>query len=335
VTGAGGFLGGALARALLARDGTEVVTLQRGDYPWLERAGARVVRAALEDAGAVHAAAAGCDVVHHVAARAGVWGDPRAYRRTNVVGTQHVIDACRAHGVGRLVYTSTPSVVFDGRDQAGVDESRPYPARHLCAYPATKAEAERRVLAANGPELATLALRPHLIWGPGDRHLVPRVLARARAGRLRLVGGGAALVDSTYVDNAVDAHLLAADALAGRRPAAGRAYFVSNGEPRPMRALLGGILRAGGLPEERRSVPEPLAYALGALLEGWHALRRSEEEPVMTRFVARQLGRAHWFDIGAARRDLGYRPRVSLDEGLERLAAALAAPRPDPGDHGP
>lgn len=330
VTGAGGFVGGALARALLARGGVALVTLQRGEYPWLRAAGAAVVRGDLLDARAVHAAVAGCDVVFHVAARAGVSGRWEDYHATNVVGTQHVLDACRAHGVPRLVYTSTPSVTFDGRDQHGVDESAPYPARFLCAYAATKAEAERRVLRASDGALATVALRPHLVIGPGDRHLVPGVLARARAGRLRLVGGGHALVDATWIDNAVDAHLLAAQALTGARRAAGRAYFVSNGEPRPMRALLGAILRAGGLPEERRALPEPLAYAAGAALETlWRVLGRRDDPP-LTRFVARQLGRAHWFDLRAARDDLGYRPRVTLDEGFARLAAALAAEEHDP-----
>lgn len=324
MTGGGGFLGGAVVRALLAR-GDEVRSLARGAYPALDAAGVRTFRGDVADLDAVRRAAAGCDVVFHVAARAGIGGPAAAYRRANVDGTRTVVVACRAERVGRLVHTSTPSVVHAGRDISGGTEDLPYPARHGAAYPATKAAAERTVLAANGPDLATVALRPHLVWGPGDRHLVPGLVERARAGRLRLVGDGRALVDSTVVDNAADAHLLAADALtAARSPAAGRAYFVSNGEPRPVGDLVNGILAAAGLPPVRATVPLPVAVAAGAVAEmAWRLLRR-DGDPPLTRFLARQLATAHWFDLTAVRRDLGYAPRVSLDEGLRRLAAALA-----------
>lgn len=325
VTGGGGFVGGAVVRALLAR-GDDVRSLARGDYPALAAVGVRTFRGDVADLAAVRRAAAGCDVVFHVAARAGVGGPPAAYRRANVDGTRAVVIACRAERVGRLVHTSTPSVVHAGGDIAGGTEALPYPARHGAAYPATKAVAERMVLAANGPDLATVALRPHLVWGPGDRHLVPGLVARARAGRLRLVGDGRALVDSTYVDNAADAHLLAADALlAATSPAAGRAYFVSNGEPRPVGDLVNGILAAAGMPPEHRTVPLGVAIAAGAVAEtAWRVLRR-DDDPPMTRFLARQLATAHWFDLSAVRRDLGYAPGVAIDEGLRRLAASMAA----------
>ena len=322
VTGGGGFLGAAVVRRLAAR-GDRVRSLSRGRYAELDALGVEQVQGDVADAGVVDAAAAGCDVVFHVAAKAGVWGAYADYHRGNVVGTQNVLDACRKHGVGRLVYTSSPSVVFDGRDMEGVDESAPYPTQYEAAYPKTKAEAERRVLAANGPGLATVALRPHLIWGPGDNHLVPRILARGRAGRLRRVGGANKLVDSTYIDNAAAAHLLAADGLAPGSPVAGRAYFITNGEPIHLWDLVNRILAAGGVPPVTRAVPAWLAYAAGGLLEAAYALSRRREEPPMTRFLARELTTAHWFNIAAARRDLGYEPKVSIAEGLIRLATSL------------
>ncbi len=273
----------------------------------------------------VGSAARGCAVVFHCAAKAGISGPFAEYRRTNVEGTRNVLDACRRHSIPRLVHTSTPSVVFDGRDMEGVDESAPYPGRYEAAYPETKAEGERLVLAANGPDLATTALRPHLVWGPGDRHLVPRILAKARAGKLALVGDGSNRVDSTFVDNAVDAHLAAAERLAPGAPCAGRAYFVSNGEPLPMRDLLGRILAAAGLPPVTRTVSPGKALLAGFVLEKAHAWLGLRGEPAMTRFVARELSTTHWFDLTAARRDLGWEPKVSIDEGMVRLGAWLKA----------
>jgi nucleoside-diphosphate-sugar epimerase len=324
VTGGGGFLGGAIVRRLLAR-GDRVASLSRGRYPDLEAQGVPQHRGDLADLDAVVSAARGCDVVFHVAAKAGLGGRYRDYYRTNVLGTANVLAACQKHGIGRLVYTSSPCVVFAGHDLEGVDESVPY-ARHFeAAYQRTKAAAERMVLAAGGPDLAAVALRPHLIWGPGDNHLVPRLLARARAGRLRRIGRSSKLVDSVYIDNAADAHLLAADRLAPGSPVAGRAYFITNGEPVPLWDFVNRILAAAGLGPVTRSVPAPVAYAAGWLLEGLYALLPGDREPPMTRFLAGELTTAHWFDTGAARRDLGYEPRVGIDEGLRRLAASLKA----------
>jgi nucleoside-diphosphate-sugar epimerase len=322
VTGGGGFLGGAVVRQLLAR-GEQVRSLQRSDVPGLRALGVEVVRGDLADAQAVLDAARGCEAIVHVAAKAGVWGSEDSYLRANVLGTQHVLDACRAHGIARLVHTSTPSVIHAGGDVEGVDETAPLATHFATAYPRTKAEAERRVLAANGPELATVVLRPHLIWGPDDPQLTARILARAQAGRLRLVGGGHKLVDSAYIDNAAHAHLLALDRVKPGAACAGKAYFITQGEPMPQRQLIDGILAAAGLPPCTRSVSPRLAYVLGATMElAWHALRR-EDEPLMTRFLARQLATAHWYDITAARRDLGYAPLVTVAEGLERLREHL------------
>jgi nucleoside-diphosphate-sugar epimerase len=324
VTGGGGFLGGAIVRCLRAR-GDTVRNLARQHYRELDALGVVQYRGDLAEPGAADDAVQGCDVVFHVAAKAGVWGAYADYYQANVVGTENVLRACRRFGIRRLVYTSSPSVVFAGRDMEGVDESVPYPSHYDAPYPETKARAERLVLEANGPDLATVALRPHLIWGPGDNHLVPRIVTRGRAGKLRRIGWATKKIDSIYIDNAADAHLLAADRLFPDAPIAGRAYFLSQGEPLPVWDLVNRILAAAHLPPVTRTVPVSLAYLAGWLLEvAYRALRRTDEPP-LTRFVARELATAHWFDISAARRDLGYLPAVSIEEGLRRLEAHLQA----------
>ncbi len=322
VTGGGGFLGQALCRALRGR-GYAVRSLQRGDYPALAAMGVDQVRADLADADAVDTACAGMDAVFHVAAKAGVWGSWQSYFDANVRGTDNVIAACRAQGVARLVHTSTPSVAHHGTVpvEGGNEQSAPYAERYLAHYPASKRLAEEAVLRANGEGLATVALRPRLIWGPGDNHLLPRLVERARAGRLRFVGGGHNRIDTTYIDNAAQAHLDAFDHLWPGSRCAGKAYFISNGEPRPLRDIVNGLLAAAGAPQVERSLPFGLAYGLGTLLEGAWALLRLSGEPPMTRFVAAQLATPHWYDIGAAERDFGYRPQVGIDEGLRRLSA--------------
>ena len=324
VTGGSGFLGSAVVRQLVAR-GDRVRSLQRSDAPQLRALGVDVVRADLSDERGVLAAAEGCDAVMHIGAKAGVWGPYDEYYQANVVGTRHVIEACRAHGIPRLVYTSTPSVIHAGGDVEGVDERVPLATHFETAYPATKAEAESMVLAANSQTLATVALRPHLIWGPNDPQLTARVLARGRAGRLRLVGGGVKKIDSVYIDNAASAHLLALDRVAPGAPCVGRAYFISNDEPMRQCDLVNGILKAGGLPPCEKFISPGAAYVVGAVLEfAWRVMQRADE-PMMTRFLAKQLGTAHWYDISAAKRDLGYVPLVSIAEGLARLKRSLNA----------
>lgn len=318
VTGGGGFLGTAIVRELLAR-GERVRSVSRKRYSHLDTLGVEQIQADLADSAAVLAAARGCDSVFHVAAKAGVWGARRDYWRANVVGTRHVIAACRSAGVSRLVFTSSPSVTFVGTDQSGADEREPYPRRYLAHYPATKAVAERYALAADGPALSVVALRPHLIWGPGDPHLIPRLVERAKAGRLRRVGDGRNRVDTVFVENAALAHVQAWDALRPGAPVAGRAYFVSNGEPLPLWDFLNQILERHGVPPVTRAISAGAAYRIGAALEGVWTMLRLRDEPPMTRFVARQLATEHWFDLSAARRDFGYAPRVSMAEGLRRL----------------
>jgi len=322
VTGGGGFLGKAIVTMLRER-GDEVRSFSRNKHPGLEELGVEHFRGELNDAEAVTKAASGCNVVFHVAAKAGVWGPFKAFHQANVVGTQNVIGACRAHGIRRLVYTSSPSVVFDGSDMEGVDESAPYPDHYEAFYPQTKAEAEQRVLEANDEELATLALRPHLIWGPGDNHLVPRILERGRKGALRRLGHRECLVDTIYIDNAAKAHIQAADRLDIGSRVSGKAYFLSQGEPLPIWEVVNRILDAGGIAPVTRTISPQLAYRIGSLLEKVYTLLRLKGEPPMTRFVARELSTAHWFDLSAARQDFGYQPTVSFDEGIDRLRAWL------------
>ena len=320
VTGGGGFVGRAVAERLLGR-GHRVRCYSRSAYPDLAARGAEVVRGDLTDARATAAACAGCDAVVHAAAL--VPGLPEAahrYQAVNVGGTEAVIAGCRVHGVPRLVFTSSPSVVFGGHDLCGVDESVPYPKRYDSPYARTKAEAERAVLAANDGALATTALRPHLVWGPGDAHLVPELIARARAGRLVRVGRGPFRVDVTYIDCAAEAHLLALEALSPGGASAGHAYFISQGEPVDLWQFVARLLRMAGAPPVRRRVPRWLALAAAGAVEGAYRIAARAAAPPLTRFLVREISSSHWFDIGAARRDLGYRPPVSIDEGLRRLA---------------
>jgi nucleoside-diphosphate-sugar epimerase len=318
VTGGGGFLGQAICRQLRER-GDDVRSLARGDYPELASLGVEAIRGDITDRAAVAHAMAGCDVVFHVAAKAGVWGPAAEYEQINLHGTRNVLAGCREAGIRKLVYTSSPSVVHAGGDQEGIDESAPYPASFATHYPRTKAAAEQEVIAANGPDLATVSLRPHLIWGPGDNHLVPRLIDRARSGRLRRVGPGTNRVDVVYIDNAAEAHLLAADRLSPGSPVAGKSYFISQGEPVNLWDFVNQILACADLPPLTKSVSLGTAKTIGGVLEAVYSLLGRRDEPPMTRFVAEQLGTSHWYDISAARRDLGYQPRVSTEEGLERM----------------
>lgn len=328
VTGGGGFLGQAICRQLRAR-GLDVSSFNRGLYPALDTIGVRQIPGDLADADAVGRAFEGHDAVFHNAAKAGAWGPYADYHRANVIGTNNVLAACRAHGIGKLIYTSTPSVTHRATHpvEGGNEANTPYGEHFKAAYPITKLIAEKAVLAANDPGLATVALRPRLIWGPGDNQLLPRLVERARSGRLRFVGDGNNRIDTTFVENAAQAHLDAFDHLAPNAACAGKPYFISNGEPKPLREVVNALLRAAGASEVSGSIPFAIAYAAGAVMEGLWKLLPIAGEPPMTRFLAEQLATPHWYDISAARRDFGYMPKVRFEEGLELLAAAWSVPR--------
>ena len=329
VTGGTGFLGRHLVERLLAA-GRPVTVLARRADPALVARGVRFITASLDDAPAVAAACAGHATVFHTAAKVGVWGRYADFFRTNVLGTRAILAGCRAHGVARLVYTSTPSVVYNGQALANADESLPLATSCPSPYPLTKAIAEREVLAANSAPpsgLRTVALRPHLIWGVGDPHLVPRVLARARAGRLRIIGDGTNRVDMVHVANAVDAHLAAEQTLSSSQPstACGRPYFITNGEPVLLWEWINQLLTALGEPPVTRRLSLSTASALGAVCETLWRVLPVTTEPPMTRFIAAELAKDHWFNLAAARRDLGYEPRVSMAAGTAELIASLRA----------
>ncbi|MFS8063029.1 MAG: 2-alkyl-3-oxoalkanoate reductase [Luteimonas sp.] len=323
VTGGGGFLGQALCRGLVAR-GHAVTSFNRGLYPALDALGVRQLQGDLADRDAVTDAAGGRDAIFHNAAKAGAWGSYDSYHRANVIGTDNVIAACRTHAIGRLVYTSTPSVTHRATHpvEGGSADNVPYGEHFKAHYATTKTIAEKAVLAANAATLATIALRPRLIWGPGDAQLLPRLAQRARAGRLRLVGNGDNLIDTTYIDNAAQAHFDAFEHLSPGAACAGRAYFISNGEPKPVREIVNALLAAAGAPPVTKTLPFPVAYAIGGACEAAWTLLPLRGEPPLTRFLAEQLGTAHWYDMTPATRDFGYVPRVTIAEGLERLAAA-------------
>jgi len=325
VTGAGGFLGLYIVEKLLAR-GDSVRAIARQRYPELDRADVQAVQGDLRDAQTAADACQGVDVVFHAAGVAGIWGSWQHYYGSNTLATGNVIAGCLQHGVRKLVHTSSPSVTFDGGDQMGVDESIPYPQRWLCHYPHTKALAEQQVLGANGRDgLSTCSLRPHLIWGPRDRHLIPRLLQRAAKSQLRRVGGGTNLIDMVYVENAAQAHLQAADALEPGSPVGGRAYFISQGEPINCWQWISEILAMAKLPPVTKSISFSAAWRIGLILETAYRVCRLTGEPRMTRFLAAQLAKHHYFDIRRARSDFDYSPQISTTEGMQRLAGELAS----------
>lgn len=318
VTGAGGFLGFAIAQQLVAR-GDSVRGFSRGAYPKLEKLGIEQFRGDLKDRSAVASAVDGCDLVFHVAALPGAWGPYSRYHDANVAGTENILAACREHAVRDLVFTSTPSVVSRGEDLEGVDESLPYSEHFNAHYPKTKAVAERAVRQANCATLRTVSLRPHLVWGPGDTSLLPRIVQRAR--KLRQIGAEK-LIDTTYIDDAVAAHLLAAARLQSEQFAdvAGKVYFISSGEPIGTWTMINRMLAAADLPPISRTISRGAARIVGAVCETVYGALRLQREPPLTRWVVDELSSAHWFDISAARRDFDFAPKMSIDEGMQRLA---------------
>ena len=319
VTGGGGFLGSAICHQLLAR-GDEVIAYQRSSSEALEKLGVQIIQGSITDTNLLISASKGTDAIIHTAAKAGLSLQYDDFYRPNVTGTENVIEACHRNGIRYLVFTSSPSVTHADGDIEGGDESLPYADAYNSPYPATKALAEQAVIAANCPELLTVSLRPHLIWGPGDNHLLPNLLKRARSGKLRLPGPDK-LIDTVYIDNAARAHLLALDKLQSEpQTVGGKAYFISNDEPLTQARVIGGLLKAVGEEVNIQSISPRIATAAGTLIESIWKLGGMKSEPPLTRWSAEHLSTAHWYDISAAKRDLDYTVEVSITEGLKRLA---------------
>ena len=322
VTGGGGFLGRYLVEQLLER-GDQVTVFARGDYPELKQVGAGLVRGDLQDGQAVNKACAGMDVVFHVAAKPGIWGSWESFYQPNVLGTQHVLEACKAQHVPKLVFTSSPSVVFNNQPQNGCDETAPYPEVYENFYSHTKAIAEQMVVSASCDELLTVSLRPHLIWGPRDAHLLPRLIDRARAGKLMQVGDGTNKVDITYVEDAARAHLLAANALQPGSPVAGSVYFISQDDPINLWEWINNLLRLLGIPPVKHRISLSVARTIGAAMELAYRMFHISGEPKMTRFLASELAMSHYYDISRAKQDFGYEPQFSMDKALEKTLTSL------------
>ena len=323
VTGGSGFLGRYIVEQLVVR-GDRVRSFSRRNSVDLDQLGVETVQGDLRDKRATDLACAGVDTVFHVAGVAGIWGTWNHYFGINTQGTQHLVASAQRAGVRRFIYTSSPSVTFDGSDQIDVDETAPYPVHWLCHYPHSKALAEQHVLCANGRNgMLTCALRPHLIWGRRDGHLVPRLMDRARRGRLRRIGDGTNLIDTIYVENAATAHWQACDAMVPGAAVCGRAYFLSQGEPVGCWQWIDDLLALAGLPPVSKSVSRQSAWRLGQLMEATYGLLRLPGEPPMTRFLAAQLSSSHYFNISAARRDFGYQAVISNVEGMRRLAESF------------
>ena len=316
VTGGGGFLGFELVKQLLAA-GYRVRSFSRQHYATLDQLGVESMCGDLNCAAEVQRAVQGVDIVFHVAARAGVWGKRQLYYATNVIGTEHIVAACLQHKVKYLIYTGSPSVTFDGKGHEGVNEDTPYTQKFFCAYQETKTIAEQYVLQNRRPHLYTLALRPHLIWGVGDPHFLPRLLARAQ--RLRFIGDGTNLIDTTYLSDAAAAHLCAAQALRNNHALSGRSYFITSGDPQRIAVFLNALLAACGRQAINKKIPRRLGLYLGTLCETAFRMFSSKHEPPLTYFVAAQLATSHWYDISRAKQELGYRPRVSVAQGCALL----------------
>lgn len=323
VTGTGSMLLRGIANELINR-GDEVVCLQRRPADAGINQNSKHVSADIRDVEAVTSAASGCDAIIHGAARVGIVGKWHDFQTTNVQGTENVITAAKKQNVSRLVFVSTPSVAHTGQSLVGAPATSATIGRKSSFYAESKAIAERIALDANSEHLAVLAVRPHLVWGPGDTQLIGRIVERASNGRLAIIGNGNALVDTTYVDNAVSGHVAALDALYVGANCAGKAYVLSNGEPRTVHELFRSICSAVNLPYEPRHIPLATGLLLGSVVERVWPLLRSSEPPI-TRFVAEQLGTAHWFDQRSFQNDCSWTPLVTLDEGFSHLAQWFAA----------
>lgn len=319
VTGGGGFLGKQIVRKLLER-GDDVTVIGRNHYPDVETMGAKSLPIDIRSLQELIPAFVGMDEVYHAAGVTDIWGPWEIFYSINVLGTQNVVEACRKNNVPKLIYTSSPSVVFDAKPQKNVNEDAPYPEKWLAHYPHSKMLAEKCVMSSNEEgRLSTVSLRPHLIWGPGDLHLIPRVVSRARSGQLRQVGDGENLVDIIHVENAADAHLFASKELGPGGKCNGKTYFVSQGQPVRLWDFIEDVLERAGAPKVKKSVSFASAYRAGSALEWVYKAMGKKKEPRMTRFLACQLAMDHYYDTTRAKEDFGYHPTITTEEGLKNL----------------
>ena len=316
VTGGGGFLGKAIVKKLIEKK-LDVTSFSRNFYPELENMGVVQIQGDIADKNSVVKAFKNIDTVFHAAAKPGMWGPYEDYFMVNVKGTKNVISACIENKVKQLIHTSSPSVISDKKDKENVNESALYPEKYLTPYSDTKAQAEKLVSKVSNKDLQTIILRPHIIWGPGDNHLMPRLIKRAK--RLKRIGPKTCLMDTIYIDNAADAHILASEKLEENPSLSGNIYFVSQDEPINPWDMVDNVLAAAGLPKVKGNVSTRTAYTAGAFFEFVYKIFNIKAEPPLTRFAAIEMGASHWFNISRAKKDLGYYPKISIKEGLLRL----------------
>ena len=326
LTGGSGFLGFAIAQQLHAH-GHEVVSFSRGIYQALKKIGVTHIQGDIAEYKEMKEAMTGCEAVFHVAAKTGIWGQYKDFYRTNVTGTENVLQACREFNIRYLVFTSSPSVVFNGEDSEAGNESMSYPKKYCAYYPKTKAIAEQLVMAANTNSLKTVSLRPQWIWGPGDTHYLPRLFEKVRTGKLRIIGDGLKKVDCTYIDNAAGAHIQVFNQLLNDPvKVEGKTYFISQGEPISFRGLINKLIATGGFPPVEKHISPGLARLTGRSLEVLYRIFGIRSEPAITYFLAQQLSTSHWYDITSAQKDFGYNVEISIDKGMEKLKEWISKP---------
>jgi nucleoside-diphosphate-sugar epimerase len=324
ITGGGGFLGKAIVQQLSCDD-HDLVTYSRKIYLEFNQLRVHQKKGCITDYDTLKKAMKGCEAVFHVAAKTGTWGKKEDFYRTNVEGTKNVIKACRELKIRHLIFTSSASVVYRGKNSEGHDESLPYPKKYNAYYPETKAISEQFVLAANDDQLKTVCIRPHLIWGPNDPHFLPRLIERSKKGKLRALGQSPHLVDCTYIENAARAHVLALQQLVrDSAKVEGKTYFISQDEPIPVNEFINKMLASAGCEPVTKHLSPKVAYLAGWLLEKLHRALGISAEPLITPFLAQQLSTAHWYDISAAKKDFNYRIEVSIKQGMERLKKSLS-----------
>lgn len=318
VTGGGGFLGRYIIERLQELQCSEIRSLGRSPQPELQDAGINVICGDISDRDVVVRASENCDIIFHTAAKAGIWGSYKDFYTANVIGTKNIIEACRRNSISYLVNTSTPSVVCKNHNIENGAEDLPYPDHYPAYYPATKAEAEKMVSAASSSTLKTVSLRPHLLWGVRDSHILPTLVKRAEQGRLMQVGDGKNIVDMTHIKNAAEAHIKAAEALCSKPEISGRKYFISDDNPLNLWEWVRQFLKDTGVPPIKKNISFKRAYQIGAVMEFIFKIMHLKNEPPMTRFAAIQLAHSHYFDITAAKKDLNYSPVVNYNQAYSK-----------------